>query len=54
MPYYGSNTNAHFQGGVTGQDDGSWQQMQRDQGSYEAGTFESMTDKITQGSDERA
>jgi hypothetical protein len=52
MPYYGSNTNAHFVGGVTGQDDGSFEAYQREQGGYQPGSFEQMQDQITQGSDD--
>jgi hypothetical protein len=51
---YTPSANFHFQGGMTGQDDGSYEQFQREQGAYQSGTFESMTDKITQGSDEQA
>lgn len=45
---------AHFQGGMTGQDDGSWQDYQRTQGDYAPGSMETVTDKIEQGSDEQA
>jgi len=43
----------HFFGGLTGQDDGTYEDYQREQGTYQPGTLESMTDKITQGSDEQ-
>lgn len=54
MPYYGSNTNLNFQGGMTGQGDGSYEHFQREQGAYQPGTFESMTDEITQGPDDES
>jgi hypothetical protein len=51
---YTPGANLHFQGGMTGQDDGSWQDYQREQGTYQPGTFESMNDKIEQGSDDES
>ena len=36
MPYYGSNTNFHFQGGMTGQsEDTGYEALEREANSYQ-------------------
>jgi hypothetical protein len=54
MAWTTNNANMHFAGGVSGQSDGSWEQAQREAGSYQPGSMEHMTDQIEQGSDEQA
>lgn len=49
---YTPGLNAHFQGGLTGTPDGSWEEFEREQGNYGPGSFEEMRDELTEGSDD--
>lgn len=50
---YTPGLNAHFQGGMTRQDDGSFEEYQRIQGNYTPGSMRSMTDQLDEGSDDQ-
>jgi hypothetical protein len=68
MPYYGSQTNGEFGAGTspaeatgrlnhasigpTAQYDTGWQDMERESGTYQAGSYPKLEDQLDQGSDD--